>query len=246
MNYEHLITQTNEQIETLSAAMQTATPGTPDYNELFALIQNLKQRVRVFEKGETPVLRCVRCGNEWKPRRFPVKYCAGCKSSLWNAPRKYNNGINRTASKRTKATGRAAAALKPERIASDLMDLRGALYGKIDRQNEVVKIYDDLDFDHKTGRRYTESEIESRYYARRREMRYLNELQAQKTAIQFALDFPNFDKTKKCFVKYGDVSSWFIGLLDLTGNKFIFADDFSNADAARAYALQCGFEVIDI
>jgi hypothetical protein len=60
---------------------------------------------------------CLRCGHVWFSRRQP-HYCAYCKSSLWNKPRKYHSpetGIKPT-EKRTAATGRAAAKQRPERI----------------------------------------------------------------------------------------------------------------------------------
>jgi len=44
----------------------------------------------VYETGNIKILKCNRCGHEWK-QRFPdvtPGTCAGCNSPLWNVPRK--------------------------------------------------------------------------------------------------------------------------------------------------------------
>jgi len=35
-----------------------------------------------------PTVRCYRCGKVWTPRRTPVSMCPGCKSRLFETPRR--------------------------------------------------------------------------------------------------------------------------------------------------------------
>ena len=35
-----------------------------------------------------PTVRCYRCGKTWTPRRTPVRMCPGCKSRLFETPRR--------------------------------------------------------------------------------------------------------------------------------------------------------------
>jgi predicted Zn-ribbon and HTH transcriptional regulator len=80
---------------------------------------------------------CLRCGYVWFTRLKP-RYCANCKSSLWNKPRKYfspETGIEPT-EKRTAATGRAAARQRPERI-------RAEKRGKLETELKTAKLASD-------------------------------------------------------------------------------------------------------
>lgn len=33
-------------------------------------------------------LTCLRCGHKWNPRKPDVRQCPGCKTVLWDVPRK--------------------------------------------------------------------------------------------------------------------------------------------------------------
>lgn len=66
---------------------------------------------------------CQRCGHYWQTKRQYPKYCAGCKSALWNSQRKYQTSRQpiwrgcqmkvekEVTAKRREATGRKAARL---------------------------------------------------------------------------------------------------------------------------------------
>lgn len=80
--------------------------------------------MKLTTEQKNDFVKCERCFHTWRPRRLPVIYCAACKSSLWNKPRKYQSSHiksldfirvhdpNIITAKRTAPTGRAAAAKK--------------------------------------------------------------------------------------------------------------------------------------
>lgn len=251
MNFKQLHEQTNEKIKWISDYLKTTAPGSAEYNEYFYKLKNLEVRAESFAKDTMPLLRCVRCQNQWQPRNFPPRYCSKCKSSLWDAPRKYANENSFSPFKRTKATGRAAAYLKkkncPELKKQKLYDERGALYGKIDRQTERIENLR-KEFDNAERRRADESELASRYFEIQKENENLAELNARLKTINFNLKDSNNNSTKPerfATVLYiGGVL--FIANLDLRREKQIIKTGLGNTKQCEQFAAANGLKLVEI